>query len=87
MDVQIKQKIEQAVGRIAELERENEALKQKLDTCIGTINNVFGKLMNKNNQLDMQKVMGLITNPSSIQKSIEELIIVIEQHGNEKGEA
>jgi hypothetical protein len=84
MDDKIRDQIKALIAKNQALEAENETLRKELLTCIETIENVFGKILNKKGQFDMQRVMGLITNPAAISEPIEQLMIIIEKHGQTK---
>lgn len=78
---EIAAKVKAVIAANAALQAENEALKAELDTCINTVNNIFGKLMNKRGQLDMSKAMSLISNPGKLENDISELMIILEKYG------
>ena len=84
MDDKIREQIKALVAKNLALEAENEMLKKELAICVETIEDVFGKILNKKGNYDMQRVMGLITNPASISQPIEKLMTIIEKYGQTK---
>jgi hypothetical protein len=51
MDDKIRDQIKALIAKNQALEAENETLRKELLTCIETIENVFGKILNKKGQL------------------------------------
>jgi len=78
---EITAKVKAVIAANEALQAENEDLKSELNTCINTVNNIFGKLVNKKGQLDMGKAMGLLTNPGKLENDISGLMQILEKHG------
>lgn len=84
---EITAKVKAIIASNEALEAKNAELQAELDTCLDTIDNIFGKLMNeKTKQFEIGKAMKIIANPKKLEKDVLELMAILEKYKFRKQE-
>lgn len=71
----------QLKASLAAAQAEIEELKSELKQAVGAVREVFDSILDANGRVSMAKAMGLINNYGKVEKSITELMQIVEKHG------